>query len=329
MMVLMTTVALIMMVVLMMTWITKVAAWLCEERRDVGHEQRHWGRGLGIRHQYFLRQNCHHNHIHNHNSSGYEDGRFRFCRITEILESQGVNTSRNLFTRTVTQEPALRPSNEHERCPKRRASEMKHMLIYSIIYLMYILDIPSLTRFTLCFCNTPLCNTVPRHMGGKASTLEIQSILTLLTVLFLVLSWQIQILYTCLNHDPIDISNSKVGVPSAVHDHWYKSAGIQNLGSTYKIFHNSRRFICNGFWAYHKNTRQAAFFSARYINFSAAICKLNCFMFQYFNIQFEPYQKRSYHTNLDCLPWLEILLLSWNMCEDNAHMLSQIGDTPR
>jgi len=44
------------------------------------------------------------------------------------------------------------------------------------------------TKFTLCFCNTPLCNTVPRHMGGKASTLEIQSILTLLTVLFLVLS---------------------------------------------------------------------------------------------------------------------------------------------
>ena len=42
-------------------------------------------------------------------------------------------------------------------------------------------------------------------------------------------------------------------------------------------------------------------------------------MFQYFNIQFEPYQKRSYHTNLDCLPWLEILLLSWNMCEDNSH----------
>ena len=150
-----------------------------------------------------------------------------------ILESQGVNTSRNLFTRTVTQEPALRPSNEHERCPKRRASEMKHMLIYSIIYLMYILDIHSLTRFTLCFCNTPLCNTVPRHMGGKASTLEIQSLLTLLTVLLLVLSWQIQILYTCLNHDPIDILNSKVGVPSAVHDHQYKSPGIQNLGSMY------------------------------------------------------------------------------------------------
>ena len=42
-------------------------------------------------------------------------------------------------------------------------------------------------------------------------------------------------------------------------------------------------------------------------------------MFQYFNIQFEPYQKRSYHTNLDCIPWLEILLLSWNMCEDNSH----------
>ena len=129
-----------------------------------------------------------------------------------------------------------------------------------MIHLMYILDAPTLTRFTLCFCNTPLCNTVPRHMGGKASTLKIQSLLMLLTVLFLVLSWQIQILYTCLNHDPIDILNSKVWVPSAVHDHWYKSAGIQNLGSTYKIFHNSQRFICNGFWAYHKNTRQAAFF---------------------------------------------------------------------
>ena len=61
-------------------------------------------------------QNCHHNQ--NPHSSGYEDGIFRFCRITVILESQGVNTSRNLFTRTVTQEPALRPSNEHERCPK-------------------------------------------------------------------------------------------------------------------------------------------------------------------------------------------------------------------
>ena len=111
-----------------------------------------------------------------------------YCRITETQESQGVNTSRNLFTRTVTQEPALRPSNEHERCPKRRASEMKHMLIYSIIYLMYILDIHLLTRFTLCFCNTPLCNTVPRHMGGKASTLKLQSLLMLLTVLLLVFS---------------------------------------------------------------------------------------------------------------------------------------------
>ena len=187
---------LIMMVVLMMTRITKVAAWLCEERKDAGHEQRHWGRGLGIHQQYLLHQNCHHNH--NLHSNGYE---FRFCRITVILESQGVNTSRNLFTRTVTQEPALRPSNEHERCPNRRVStsKMKHMLIYSIIYLMYILDIHSLTRFTLCFCNTPLCNTAPRHMGGKASTLKIQSLLMLLTVLFLVLSWQIQILYTCLS----------------------------------------------------------------------------------------------------------------------------------
>ena len=37
-----------------------------------------------------------------------------YCRITETQESQGVNTFRNLFTRTVTQEPALRPSNEHE-----------------------------------------------------------------------------------------------------------------------------------------------------------------------------------------------------------------------
>ena len=113
-----------------------------------------------------------------------------YCRITETQESQGVNTSRNLFTRTETQEPALRPSNEHERCPKQRVStsEMKHVLTYSMIHLMYILDAPSLTRFTLCFCNTPLCNTVPRHMGGKASTLKIQSLLILLTVLLLVLS---------------------------------------------------------------------------------------------------------------------------------------------
>ena len=149
-MVLMTTVALIMMVVLMMTWITKVAAWLCEERKDVGHEQRHWGRGLGIHQQYLLHQNCHHDH--NLHSNGYE---FRFCRITAILESQGVNTSRNLFTRTVTQEPALRPSNEHERCPERRASEMKHMLIYSIIYLIYILDYTLVDQVHLVFLQHP------------------------------------------------------------------------------------------------------------------------------------------------------------------------------
>ena len=74
-----------------------------------------------------------------------------------ILESQGVNTSRNLFTRTVTQELALRPSNEHERCPERRAStsKMKHMLICSIIYLIYILDYTLVDQVHLVFLQHP------------------------------------------------------------------------------------------------------------------------------------------------------------------------------
>ena len=92
-----------------------------------------------------------HNHDHNHNlqSSGFEYGRFGFCRITVILESQGVNTSKNLFTRTVTQEPALRPSNEHERCPK--------IIMLNNIHILDMIN--TLWPGSPCVSATPLCAT--------------------------------------------------------------------------------------------------------------------------------------------------------------------------
>lgn len=43
------------------------------------------------------------------------------------------------------------------------------------------------TKFTMCFCNTPLCNTIPRHMGGKAQNLQSQLIVSFLAFVFWVI----------------------------------------------------------------------------------------------------------------------------------------------
>jgi len=42
------------------------------------------------------------------------------------------------------------------------------------------------TKFTLCFCKGPICNTIPRHMGGNAQNLELHSIVSFLGFVFLV-----------------------------------------------------------------------------------------------------------------------------------------------
>jgi len=42
------------------------------------------------------------------------------------------------------------------------------------------------TKFTLCFCNSPICNTIPRHMGGEAQNLQVQLIVTFSALVFLV-----------------------------------------------------------------------------------------------------------------------------------------------
>jgi len=42
------------------------------------------------------------------------------------------------------------------------------------------------TKFTLCFCNSSLCNTIPREMGGKAQNLQVQLIVTFSAFVFLV-----------------------------------------------------------------------------------------------------------------------------------------------
>jgi len=44
------------------------------------------------------------------------------------------------------------------------------------------------TKFTMCFCNTPLCNTIPRHMGGHAHQLQVQFLLMISAIMFLVFS---------------------------------------------------------------------------------------------------------------------------------------------
>merc|ERR1712212_1115424 len=40
------------------------------------------------------------------------------------------------------------------------------------------------TKFTIYFCNTPLCNTIPRHMGGSAHQLQSQLIVSFLAFVF-------------------------------------------------------------------------------------------------------------------------------------------------
>ena len=205
---------------------------------------------------------------------------------------------------------------------------MKHMLIYSIIYLMYILDIPTLTRFTLCFCNTPLCNTVPRHMGGKASTLKIQSLLMLLTVLFLVLSWQIQILYTCLNHDPIDISVSKVGVPSAVHDHQIPWNSKFRLYVPTKYFSILKDSSVMDFDLIIKIQDDRQHFFGQIYQFSAGNTPFSCFSISIFSVSLikrESVTPTSIPSKYFCYRSMEHV---WGI-EDNAHMFCQIRDTPR